>query len=262
MAVCSSSATSAPAVGADAVMNAWAPGIHDSTMSQCGANRIVGKYPRPGFQIWSKSSVSESNVGSLKHRDAGAAPGVGGASVRHALLQRPPERRAREHRREVGGVPTREEHERGVVERADNLGVVGIGTGPERRGDGRDAERRVVRETLVDPALIHVVALAGGRGREDQRPPVPTAEQPPVHVVVPGLELPRSQERVVAHPRASSIALPNPGNERSTMSSFAVTEIRNHPGVSNMRPGSTKTSWARSSSANRSSSSRGDRTKM
>ena len=48
------------------MMKSRAPGIHVSTMSQCGANSDRGTRSRPGFQTSPISVVSLSNVISFK----------------------------------------------------------------------------------------------------------------------------------------------------------------------------------------------------
>ena len=60
--------------------------------------------------------------------------------------------------------------------------------------------------------------------------------------------------------RARRIAASNRGSAWSTISSFAVSEIRNQPGASNIDPGSTHTSSPASPSQNARSSGSGDRT--
>src|SRR5439155_17928729 len=58
---------------------------------------------------------------------------------------------------------------------------------------------------------------------------------------------PEQREGRRAHERTSAIALAKAGTDRSHMSSLAVTESRNQPGISNTEPGDRKSTRLNSS---------------
>ena len=100
-----------------------------------------------------------------------------------------------------------------------------------------------MRQSLRPPRAEYRVPFGRGRRGGDQDAPVAvgSVQQRAIDVVVPRLELAGSEEceRGRAHERTSAIAFANAGTARSHMSSFAVTESLNQPGISNTEPGST-----------------------
>src|SRR6476659_4881841 len=100
-----------------------------------------------------------------------------------------------------------------------------------------------MRQSLRRPRAEHGLPFGRRRRRRDQDGPVAvrSVEQRAIDVVVPRLELAGSEqrERGPAHERTSAIAFANAGTARSHMSSFAVTESLNQPGISNTEPGRT-----------------------
>ena len=124
---------------------------------------------------------------------------------------------------------------------------------------GRDPETFVVIEPHAGPPLEHLLALGRRRGRSDQHGAAPrrAGQQPPVDVGRPRLELSGTEEgeAPLAHaPPAERSASSNPANERSIMSSLAVSEIRKKPGASSIAPGITKIRASASRSLNSRSS--------
>jgi hypothetical protein len=66
--------TNTCASGTDATMNSVAPGTQLSSMSQCGPNSRPRTMPSPGRKIASKSSLSLSNVVSVRQATPALQP--------------------------------------------------------------------------------------------------------------------------------------------------------------------------------------------
>ena len=111
-----------------------------------------------------------------------------------------------------------------------------------------------MRQTLPRPRVEDRLPFGSRRCGGDQHGSVAVGsfQERAVDLVMPGLELPGSKqgEGQPTHPRTSAIALAKAGTARSHMSSFAVRESRNQPGISKTEPGKTYTSWPTRTSKN------------
>src|SRR3954463_15712490 len=241
----------------DERLRARHPGVHDVPMRREQDRREMAEARRP-YALGVVGVGVERGI--AQARDARAAAAVRERAIGDAVADPVPHRRAEQHLGEVRGVASGEEDHGRLVDLRDDRGIERVVAREQGRRDRVDTGGRVMREAFVDPALVDGLALGRRCRGQDQHRTGAAHEQRPVDVGVPVLELGSAEERVRAHAEASAIALPKPGSERSTMSSLAVTESRNQPGISNIAPGRTKTSWPRNTSAKRRSSSIGDRT--